>query len=169
MVVTRFIEILEEVGIVQSSCLCAERWVEVSGQPVLRFKCHCKSCQKVYGQPAADIVVVKSSQIRKPVDPLIQFARHRLPPSIRRGVCPACLKPVVAFLPLAPFFGLAFLPADNFPKNVVLPEPDFHLFYDRRVADIDDPLPKLSGYWASQWMVPSRVFFAFKGQKSSPM
>ena len=45
---------------------------------------------------------------------------------------------------------LAFVPPQKFPRPAELPAPDRHIFYDRRVADIVDWVPKLSGYWASE-------------------
>ncbi|MFT7214838.1 MAG: hypothetical protein ACI9XK_005109 [Granulosicoccus sp.] len=63
---------------------------------------------------------------------------------------------MVAFLPLAPAFGLSFIPAANFFKEYELPKPVLHSFYDRRVDDVDDHLPKFSGYWQSQWGVASQ-------------
>jgi hypothetical protein len=138
------------------SCACGHGYVEVSGSPVLRFKCHCTICQSVYGKPFADIVALRSNQVARPVSPVLQFRRHRLPPAVSRGTCSSCNKPVVGFLPLAPFFGLAFVPAENFPASVTLPEAALHTFYDRRVADVHDELPKISGYWTSQWAVSSR-------------
>ena len=51
---------------------------------------------------------------------------------------------------MVPGLTVAFVPSQNFPRPVELPEPDRHIFYHRRVADIADAIPKLSGYWASQ-------------------
>jgi hypothetical protein len=144
------------------SCQCRKSKVLVSGEPILRFNCHCKICQKVYGKPFADIVAVKSKQISQPLNQLIQFTKHRLPPSVNRGVCSYCQNPVVALLPLAPFFGLAFVPSENFPEGFILPEPRLHSFYDSRVADIDDSLPKINGYFASQWAVASHFLAALR-------
>jgi len=31
-----------------------------------------------------------------------------------------------------------------------MPAPSLHIFYRSRVADVDDALPKLNGYWPSQ-------------------
>ncbi len=123
---------------------------------MLRFLCHCRICQSVYGKPYADIVAVRSTQVEKPLAPSIRFGKHRAPPAVSRGVCTACNAPVVGFLPLVPGFGLAFVPAANFPQSALLPAPQLHTFYHRRVADVADALPKVSGYWHSQWAVTRR-------------
>jgi hypothetical protein len=142
------------------SCPCRESEVIVKNHPVIRFICHCKICQGVYRKPFADIVAVRSNQVIKPINPSIRFAKHRFPPAINRGVCFSCNSPVVALLPLAPAFGLSFIPAVNFFKEYELPKPVLHLFYDRRVDDADDDLPKFNGYWQSQWAVSSHFFSA---------
>lgn len=136
-------------------CPCGQQQIAVFGQPVMRFICHCEICQKVYAKPFADIVAVRASQVAKPLSPGIRFTKHRPPPAVKRGVCPACNNPVVALLPLLPGFGLAFVPAANFSPQHVLPDPSLHAFYHRRLADVADTLPKFSGYWASQWGIVS--------------
>jgi hypothetical protein len=52
---------------------------------------------------------------------------------------------------------LAFVPSQNFPRLAELPAPDGHIFYDRRVADVADSIPKLSGYWASEAYVTRSI------------
>jgi hypothetical protein len=60
-----------------------------------------------------------------------------------------CGGPVASFLGHA-HVALAFVPLQNCPRPAELPAPDSHIFYDRRVADIPDSIPKVSGYWASE-------------------
>ena len=60
---------------------------------------------------------------------------------------------------------LAFVPSQNFPKPSELPAPDAHIFYDRRVADVADPIPKVSGYWASEARVTRSILAALFGRK----
>ena len=59
---------------------------------------------------------------------------------------------------MVPGLTVAFVPSRRtFPRPVELPEPDRHIFYHRRVADIADAIPKLSGYWAeARPMSPGR-------------
>jgi len=52
---------------------------------------------------------------------------------------------------------VAFVPSQNFPRAAELPTPDCHIFYDRRVADIADSVPKLGGYWASEAYVARSI------------
>jgi hypothetical protein len=149
------------------SCPCGETRTSFMGEPLLRVLCHCKICQEVYGAPFADFVMLRSQQITKPVEPGIRFAKHRAPPAVNRGVCPSCHKPVVAFMPLAPCLGLAFVPTANLPSEAMALEPALHSFYDRRIEDVHDSLPKVCGYWASQWAVTRRFLSALLSQGST--
>ena len=137
----------------QCKCPCGKQTFQVTGKPVMRFLCHCKICQKVYRKPFADVIAVNASQVIKPLSEGILFAKHRSYPNVNRGVCVACSEPVIGFMPVAPFFGLSFIAASNFTDQTVLPAPAMHTFYDRRIADVTDNLPKISGYWPSQWAV----------------
>jgi len=48
---------------------------------------------------------------------------------------------------------LILVPTTNYPDIAALPEPTMHLFYNRRVADMDDDLPKSNGFAQSQAMI----------------
>jgi hypothetical protein len=63
----------------------------------------------------------------------------------------------VGFLRLAPFVQLAFVPSRNFSVPAALPMPSAHVFCHRRIADAQDPLPKISGYWRSELAVTRMV------------
>ena len=60
---------------------------------------------------------------------------------------------------------LAFVPSQNFSKIAELPSAGAHIFYDRRVADIEDDLPKVSGYWASEVYVTRSLLGGLFGPK----
>jgi hypothetical protein len=83
---------------------------------------------------------------------------------MRRGTCAKCGNPVVNLLGFVPRLALAFVPSQNFPRPAELPAPDRHIFYDRRVADIADSVPKLSGYWASEAYVTQSILAGLFGR-----
>jgi len=139
------------------ACPCGESRFTVDGAPILRVLCHCRICQSVYEQPFADVTAYLAGAISLPENNLVQFKRYRPPPALRRGTCPSCSAPVVGFLRLAPFVQLAFVPSKNFPGAAALPLPSAHIFYHRRVNDAHDSLPKISGYWASEFAVTQMV------------
>lgn len=136
-------------------CRCAQSSIEVAGNPLLRFVCHCDICKSVYGSSFADVTVLLARQVTLPAASPIQFRRYRRPPALRRGTCTNCGAPAVGFLRLAPWVQLAFIPSMNFPLPNGLPPASAHVFYDRRMCDVSDSKPKVSGYWRSQWTVTS--------------
>lgn len=79
----------------------------------------------------------------------ISFKKYRPPPNIDRGLCLKCKKPVVEFGGFGAF-KWAFIPTSNFESQGLLPMPKMHLFYERRVKDSQDTLPKHNGYILSQ-------------------
>jgi hypothetical protein len=84
---------------------------------------------------------------------------------MRRGTCAKCGNPVVNLLGFPRSLALAFVPSQNFPEAAELPAPDVHIFYDRRVADITDNVPKVSGYWASEAHVTQSLLGGLFGRK----
>ena len=140
------------------ACLGGESRFTVAGEPIGRFFCHCTICQMLYRKPFADVTYLWAGSVTLPDNQPIEFRRYRPPPALRRGICARCGNPVVGFLRLAPGLTIAFVPSQNFPRPAELPAPDRHIFYDRRVADIADTVPKLEGYWASEAHVTRTVF-----------
>lgn len=141
------------------SCRCGASRVTVSGDPIGRFFCHCTICQAFYGRPYADVTSFPARAIALTEDSPITFKRLRPPPALDRGACPTCHGPVVGFIAFGPLKMFAFVPSENFERSSELPEPSLHIFYDRRVADATDGLPKVAGYWASETSI-SRMLLA---------
>jgi hypothetical protein len=132
------------------ACGCGRIEFTVTGRPLARFYCHCEICQALYRQPRADVTVWWGRSVAVAADQRIDFKRYRPPPAIERGTCPGCGLPVVGFLRLAPLVQLAFVPTMNFRRRTGLPPPSAHIFYHRRLRDVRDRLPKISGYWTSE-------------------
>jgi len=102
--------------------------------------------------------VLWAGTIALPEKQAFTFRKYRPPPALRRSTCDSCGAPVVGFLRLAPFLQLAFSPSANFPSQELLPPPSVHIFYHSRVKDVDDELPKITGYWASELAVTKLLF-----------
>jgi len=147
------------------ACLCGASRFAVAGTPIGRFLCHCTICQKAYGKPFADVTYFWADSVTLPANQPVEFHRHRLPPALRRGRCVKCGNPVLSLLGPAPGLTLAFVPSQNFPRPAELPPPDRHIFYDRRVADVADSVPKLDGYWASEAHVARSILAGLFGRK----
>jgi hypothetical protein len=48
---------------------------------------------------------------------------------------------------------LVFLPSKHFAEQNLMPPIRRHVFYNRRVADLGDNLPKYAHYWQSQFAI----------------
>ncbi len=144
------------------ACLCGASRFTVNGAPIGRFFCHCAICQEIYGKPFADVTYFWAQSVALPPDQPIEFRRYRPPPAMRRGRCAKCSNPVLSLLRRG--LALAFVPSQNFPRPRELPAPDLHIFYHRRVADISDDTPKVSGYWASQLHVTQSILAGLFGR-----
>jgi hypothetical protein len=139
------------------ACLCGASRLTVAGEPIGRFFCHCTICQRTHKRPFADVTYFRAAAVALPANQDIQFRRYRLPPAVKRGACAKCHNPVVGFLRLVPGLTVAFVPSRNFPRPAELPAPDRHIFYDRRVDDVFDAVPRLGGYWSSEAHVTLKV------------
>jgi hypothetical protein len=139
------------------SCPCHSAKFTVQERPLTRFICHCRICQAVYKAPFADITAFTGSALSVSTPDQVSFKRLRLPPAVNRGICNGCGSPVVGFLRVAPFFKIGFVPTRNLAALGGELEPKLHIFYHRRVADVSDALPKVSGYWASELAVTGAV------------
>lgn len=134
------------------SCWCGASRFAVNGEPIGRFFCHCSICQGVYKQPYADVTVFWARSVRLFGNCVLDFKRHRPFLGLNRSTCAACHAPVFGSLRIMPLPRLAFVPSQNFQDRSALPKPKRHIFYERRVCDIADVVPKTSGY------VPSELF-----------
>jgi hypothetical protein len=141
------------------SCLCGATRFAVKGEPIGRFFCHCTICQAVYQKPFADATFFWGRAIALPDKSAIEFRRFRSPPALNRGICPRCRNPAAAFMASGPLT-VAFVPSQNFENPADLPKPGCHIFYERRVADIDDSSPKICGYWSSEAYVTRKILGA---------
>jgi hypothetical protein len=144
------------------ACPCGASRFAVHGDPIGRFFCHCTICQKVYGKPFADVTYFHATAVALSGNQPVAFRRHRPPPALRRGICAKCDNPVVSLLGFPRSLALAFVPSQNFPEAAELPPAGAHIFYDRRVSDAVDDVPKFSGYWPSQarvtWSILAGLF-----------
>jgi hypothetical protein len=134
-------------------CACGKSEFHIDGIPLTRFLCHCTICRIYTGECFNDVAAFWAGAISVPAEFPVAFKKHRPPPNVSRGLCRHCGKPVVEFMTLAPFVRLAFVPTKNIPNAQLLPFPSAQIFYDRRVKECDDSIPKFSGYWSSQLAV----------------
>lgn len=131
-------------------CHCDATRISVAGPPLVRGYCHCTICQAFNQGPYADITIFRARDVHFPADSPIEFRAYRSPPLVSRGKCSGCQHPAIEFLRLPAMPKLAILPSANIDAPELVPPAALHIFYDTRVADFDDGLPKYSSYLSSQ-------------------
>ena len=139
-------------------CACGQVSFGLRGEPRFRARCHCTICQRFNQAPFGDIVVFRARDVDLPDDETVEFQTYRAPPNVRRGVCSSCRQPVLERFESPLFPRLRFVPAALIRPDD-LPRVSFDVFYERRVADIDDGHPKYTGYIRSQSAFMWRVLF----------
>jgi hypothetical protein len=131
-------------------CFCGSVRFNARGRPIFRGFCHCTICQAFNQAPFADVTLFRSKDVDMPDPASLQYKTYRPPPAVQRGKCLACGRPAIEFLRIFPMPKLIIVPSANILDATLVPDPSLHIFYNRRVADIVDNLPKFNGYWKSQ-------------------
>ena len=138
------------------SCDCGTFSFKTSKAPAARFMCHCLFCQDFTGVAFADVCVMMGYQIEMSGTENLVSKKYRLPPNLNRNRCAKCGKPAMETMGAGPL-KLVFVPSKIFVEQEFLPPPQFHAFYNRRVADTVDNLPKYSHYWPSQFAITKTI------------
>ena len=133
-----------------ANCTCSEVSLEIQSAPLLRFICHCTICQRFNSAPYADAVVYSSANVKNPEPELVTFETYKPPPNVKRGKCNACASPIVEHLHTPLFPKLTIVPTSMHRESGGLPSPVAHLFYDQRVKEANDHIPKYQGFLYSQ-------------------
>lgn len=131
-------------------CSCGNVNYAISGVPLLRVFCHCTICQALNQAPYADITLFRAKDVIMPKKDCLKYKAQKFPPILQRGKCTSCNKIAIEYLQLFPIPKTIIVPSQNIVDKTLVPEPALHIFYDTRVNDIKDDLPKYSGYLKSQ-------------------
>jgi hypothetical protein len=132
-------------------CSCGDVNFTVKGKPLLRAFCHCTICQAYNEAPYADITLFRSSDVIMPQEGSVAFNSSVFPPIVHRGKCVSCGKAAIEYLRLFPMPKIIIVPSNNIDDKAFIPDASFHIFYDKRISDIEDNLPKYNGYLKSEF------------------
>ena len=135
---------------VNCACECGETTFTAKGAPLFRLICHCTICQRFSDAAYGEVAVFRAKDVTLPAEGSVRYERMRRPPNVQRGSCTNCGGAAIELFhsPLMP--KLTMVPVRNIGEKEVLPEPAAHIFYETRVCDVSDDLPKYEGYWRSQ-------------------
>lgn len=133
-----------------AQCPCGSTRYRLQGKALLRGYCHCTICQAFNQAGYADIIVFRADGVEKPDPALVELKSYRSPKVLQRGKCSHCHRPAIEYFHMFPLPELVIVPTANILDADLIPEPSLHIFYDRRVDDVQDNLPKYNGYVRSQ-------------------
>ena len=146
---------------VACACPCGYASFAALGPPLFRIKCHCTICQRFNDAPFADVLIYDAAKVEPPALGTVAFDTYKPPPNVQRGQCAKCGEPAIEQFRAPLFPALTMVPAAVHAAGSALPEPVAHIFYDKRVADVADSLPKHRGFLPSQ-LAFGRYLFAAK-------
>lgn len=135
-----------------AKCSCGKTQLSMQNKPIMRVICHCTICQEFNNAPFADIVIFNKKDVSLAKESQVNFKAYTSPPLVQRGKCSACNKPAIEFLNIPVMPALTIVPTAIIENKTLIPEPSFHSFYHRRVADAQDNLPKYNSFLSSQAM-----------------
>lgn len=146
-----------------SQCECGTTKIEVTGKPIIRAVCHCSICQEFNQAAFADITAFYADDVDVPEGSDIEFKTYtKSPTAVPRGKCKQCGKPAIEQMNIPGFPKMILIPSDNFADQSVLPAASLHMFYHRRVANLNDGIPKYSSFLSSQlgfvrYLIPALI------------
>ena len=144
----------------ECTCSCGATSYRTLGMPLVRFFCHCTLCQRFNDAPFADIVVFRAEDVVLPSPGSVIFDTYRPPPNVQRGKCATCGQPAVTVFATRFLPRLVTVPRPMFTSDAELPSPMGHGFYDTRVSDAKDSLPKYEGYFRNLFVFLKHVWLA---------
>lgn len=131
-------------------CACGNVAFALPGTPLFRILCHCTICQRFNAAPFADVIVYDTASVAEPPAGTVTFDTYKPPPNVRRGKCMKCGSPAIEKFTVPLFPKLSIVPRVMHSERAEIPDPVAHIFYEKRVADVDDTLPKHHGFITSQ-------------------
>lgn len=140
-----------------AGCTCGHVTFNLLGQSVFRAFCHCTICQKFNNAAYADVSVFRLKDVVKPPAEAVEFSAHTFPPILQRGKCKKCGSAAIEYLQIPAAPKLILVPTRNIIDQSMISKPAMHIFYDRKIADVEDDLPKHSGYLKSQLAFTSKL------------
>lgn len=135
---------------INGQCSCKNVSFELKASPLSRVLCHCTICQSFNDADYGDVAIFRAKDVVMPEEDRVNYQAFTKPAIVHRGKCKACAKPAIEYvsLPLTP--KLVIVPIASIQDPDLIPEASMHIFYHSRKNEIEDALPKYSGYLKSQ-------------------
>jgi hypothetical protein len=125
---------------IEARCNCGAIKLEITGEPVAQFFCHCDDCQAVHGAAYVPVVMFPSETVKVVAGEIATYALKNNP----RVHCPTCGTRLYAEPPGMGVKGVvaSILPAGAF-------SPRFHVQCQHARTPLNDGLPHFKGYPAA--------------------
>lgn len=121
-------------------CLCGAVKMELTGEPLAQFYCHCDDCQAIHGAAYVPAVMYPTSATRLVSGELLMYSRMVTP----RASCRECGTRVFAE---PPGMGIRSIMALLLPAGMF--KPTFHMQCQYALLPIKDSLPHFKGFPAA--------------------
>lgn len=137
-------------------CTCGDIRFEADAL-MMRALCHCSICKAYHGRDFADFVVFRNKTFHETSQGHVTYTAHKQPPLLKRGTCDGCSAPILEKLFIPGLPDMMLIPSRWIDQQDALPDPSFHMFYNLRVQDAQDDLPKANGYLKSQLLFSRKL------------
>ena len=141
-------------------CSCGTVTFRTRAAPLFRMLCHCSICRRFNDAAHADVLVYRPAMVDMPPPGSVEFATYRPPPNVQRGKCSDCNQAAIEVFRSILMPNLVMVPAGMVEGGAPLPPALAHMFYEKRVAEATDDLPKHRGYIRSQLAFTRHLFGA---------
>jgi hypothetical protein len=147
-------------------CSCGHVQFNVAKTPLVRLCCHCTICQDFNSAAYADILIYDGAGVEAPPEGRVAYKSYKSKSPILRGKCAKCEDPILEQSVKGP--KLWIVPVSALPETAELPDPAAHIYYETRIQDVDDSLPKYTGALKSNLVMMKHLLAAkvFKGRRS---
>lgn len=119
----------------KGGCYCGQVAVEVHGDPVFSAYCHCNSCRKWHSAPMTALAAWPEASVKVTGDVIVSDMTDET----QRTSCAKCGGGV---LTTKPGLGWKVVYPLTLAGSDFAYQPGAHIFYDERVLDFADGLPK---------------------------
>ena len=120
------------------TCFCGASRVVTSGIPIAVSICHCSICRTLSGAPLTAQALFKADRVKFEGD---EPTTTSTSPQVNRCRCARCSSPMYASLMKGTMMAVP-LSLINTPGSSDNLKPTHHMYYGRRVLDVDDDLQK---------------------------
>jgi hypothetical protein len=119
------------------TCHCGAIHLELTGEPVVQFYCHCDDCQAVHGAAYVPVALYRIPATRIVAGEPLMWKRRETP----RATCRECGTRVFAE---PPGMGVRGVTALLLPKGLF--KPAFHIQCQHALLPVRDGLPHYKGF-----------------------